>query len=261
MQKSLHFLYHELRATPARYAYVTPVAEFEAHCSLFARLRTVEEAGDALYRPEITFDDGHVSDAELALPILERYSLKAHFFITAGWTGTRPGFMGWEALGALLAAGHQIGAHGFTHKLLTACSPAELDEELGSARRVLEDKLGVAITTMSLPGGRANGTVLRACTAAGYTQVFTSAPRAESLAQQPRTVGRLNLVAGTTTGWLERVLDPGSGLLASLARKQRLKAGVQRALGDRLYAQLWAVVNRQGSEEPDPGEESQGFRA
>ena len=92
--KSLHLLYHELRPVKTRYSYVTPCGEFSAHCELFSRLRR----NSAGLIPEITFDDGHVSDAHYALPVLGHFGLRATFFITAGWTGTRAGFMDWSEL-------------------------------------------------------------------------------------------------------------------------------------------------------------------
>ncbi len=239
--KSLYLLYHELRPAKTRYSYVTPCEEFEAHCELFARLRQ-QSSG---FIPEITFDDGQLSDVRYALPVLARFGLHATFFITAGWTGIRAGFMGWPELRALREAGHRVGAHGLTHKLLTACSTAELNEELAGARHRLEDGLGSEVRLMSLPGGRANGQVLRACFGAGYQQIFTSLPRAEQMDLTPRVVGRLNLRAGTTVPWLERVLDSGSGALSKVTRMQQTKELAQRLLGDRVYGKLWAWGNRE----------------
>ncbi|HLI76788.1 MAG TPA: polysaccharide deacetylase family protein [Acidobacteriaceae bacterium] len=249
--KSLHLLYHELRPAESSYSYVTPCEEFQQHCALYAPLL---ESGDPdILRPEITFDDGHASDAQHALPTLQRFGLRATFFITAGWTGQRAGFMTWPQLRELQRAGHQIGAHGVTHALLTACSPAELVEELSGARKRLEDGLGMEVRTMSLPGGRTNRRVLQACERAGYLQVFTSMPRAEEMARAPRTVGRLNLHRGTTTTWLQQVLRPSTGTLTRLGLKQGVKTAAQHLLGDRIYASLWALGNRQEAEPADAG--------
>jgi len=102
-RSSLYLLYHELRPYGSKYSYAIENSEFARHIELFARVR---QDGDSL-RPEITFDDGHGSNFEYALPMLESQNLKAHFFITAGWTGSRPGYMGWEELRALRSAGHR----------------------------------------------------------------------------------------------------------------------------------------------------------
>ena len=247
--KSLHFLYHELRPAKSRYSYVTPCDEFEEHCALFARLQAIPNA-DVL-RPEITFDDGNVSDLLFASPSLVRHGLTATFFITAGWTAERAGFMDFDQLRALQAAGHRLGAHGLTHKLLTACSDAELDQELSGAKQRLEDGVGSEITMMSLPGGRANRRVLRACEQAGFRQIYTSEPQAAEMNSSPLTVGRLNLHAGTTWTWLEQILQSHTGALARLQRASQLKGMMKAVLGDVVYAKLWAFGNRQ---EPEPAE-------
>lgn len=240
--KSLHVLYHELRPVGGAYSYAVECAEFERHCILFGQR---QQSSDSL-RPEITFDDGHRSDHEFALPILERHSLQAHFFVTAGWTGQHADYMNWSELRALHASGQRIGAHGWSHTLLTHCTPAQLTHELVDSRRSLEDGLGHSITTMSLPGGRFNQRVLDACWNAGYTEVFTSVPRAEPSERAPRsTVGRLNVRTGVQIDWLESLLDPESKLLARLEQQERVKSAARRLLGDTMYAKLWAIVNHQ----------------
>ena len=247
----LFFLYHELRAATSTYSYVMQRAEFEQHADLFLHLRSQPST----LNPEITFDDGHLSNYELALPALAARNLTATFFLTVGWIATRPGYMNWPQIQTLHSAGHQIGAHGWSHTLLTHCDERALDKELKTARLTLEDKLGASITTMSLPGGRYNQRVLAACKAAGYTHVYTSNPRAEP-ADLPFLIGRLNLRSNTTTETLAQLLDTRSGALAKLQRQDKLKSALKQTLGDRLYAKLWATLNRQ---EPDtePSSESQ----
>ena len=244
-RKSLHLLYHELRPQPSRYAYSLTCADFSQHLALFARLRFNSTENTLL--PAITFDDGHASNFEYALPALTEYGLTATFFITAGWIGSKPGYMTWDQLRALHAAGHRIGAHGMTHALLTRCSSAESDRELRGARQVLEDGLSASLTDLSLPGGRYNARVLQACRDAGYTHVFTSQPRAES---QPlgELVGRFNIRSDMQAVWIERLLQPATGILARLERTARIKSAAKSFLGDRLYGKLWAVLNRQESE-------------
>jgi peptidoglycan/xylan/chitin deacetylase (PgdA/CDA1 family) len=241
--RRLHFLYHELRGEGSDYAYVVKTSEFARQMELFERLHT---NADTALRPEVTFDDGHVSNYEEALPILQAHGLKARFFITVGWTGQRTGYMGWQQLRALHATGQEIGAHGWTHTLLTHCDSAQLSLELRDARLKLEDGLGAGVPTMSLPGGRYNKRVLEACKEAGYRQIFTSVPQASE--GDAWMVGRLNVVGGMGVDWMERVLDPATGVLAGLARKDKLKGVAKSVLGDSLYARLWGLVNRSEGE-------------
>jgi len=218
--------------------------EFEKHLDLFAELRRSD--GSCLW-PEITFDDGHISNFEYALPILQSQNFAAQFFITVGWTGRKAGYMGWNELRALHGAGQAIGAHGLTHTLLTHCNESELQAELNGARLTLEDKLGAAITTMSLPGGRYNRRVLSACAAAGYTQIYTSIPRPEPVSPG-RMVGRLNIRGEMRPEWIAGLLQPDSLSLAALGRQYKVKEAAKALLGDRVYEKVWALLNRK---EPD----------
>jgi len=242
--QGLYLLYHELRPLGSSYSYVVATQEFERQLDLFSRLR---ESEGSVLRPEITFDDGHISNFEFAPPALESRAIKAHFFITVGWTGTRPGYMNWEQLRELQRAGHIIGAHGWTHTLLTHCNEKELRHELTDARLTLEDKLGTPITTMSLPGGRYNRHVLAACQEAGYQQIFTSIPKAEP---EPTglTVGRLNVRGDMSLEWVANLFQPGSNVLANLERQYQRKQTVKSLLGDTLYEKLWAILNRKEQE-------------
>ena len=244
--QKLHFLYHELRPDPCDYSYVLETNKFYTHLDLFLQMRKAESPG---LWPEVTFDDGHSSNYDYALPALMSRGLTARFFITVGWTDKKPGYMGWRELRSLHESGQLIGAHGWSHALLTRCTPGDLDVELGKAKLVLEDKLGTSITTMSLPGGRYNRRVLAACRERGYTQVYTSVPRAE---HEPLgfTVGRLNVRRDISLEWIRNVLQPGSRELSSLERQYRIKAVAKTVVGDRLYEKLWALLNRK---EPDGG--------
>jgi hypothetical protein len=245
--QKLHFLYHELRPEPSNYSYVLETNKFDSHLDLFSQMQ--KAPGHGLW-PEVTFDDGHMSNFDYALPALMSRGLIARFFITVGWTDKRPGYMGWRELRSLHESGQQIGAHGWSHALLTHCTPADFDVELRKAKSVLEDKLGTSITTMSLPGGRYNRRVLAACRETGYTQIYTSIPRAD---REPLgfTVGRLNIRRDVSLEWIQNVLQPGSRELSNLERQYRIKAAAKTMLGDRLYEKLWALLNRK---EPDGGD-------
>jgi peptidoglycan/xylan/chitin deacetylase (PgdA/CDA1 family) len=197
--------------------------------------------------PAVTFDDGYASDSESALPILSARGLRAHFFITVGRTGKNPGYMGWPQVRSLSDAGHIVGTHGWSHALLTHCSAKELDREVNASRKLLEDKLGIAVTTMSLPGGRYNRRVLTACQEAGYTRVYTSEPRLETTVSA-FTIGRVNVSSDRSVSWIRALLQPQSRELSKLQRRYSINKVTKVFLGDWAYEKLWAAVTRQGTE-------------
>ena len=76
-----------------------------------------ERALDALAsapRREITFDDGNISDLEIALPRLVERGMKATFFVCAGRIG-ESSFLDVRDMQRLRDAGMTIGSHGMDH--------------------------------------------------------------------------------------------------------------------------------------------------
>lgn len=233
---ALALLYHELRPEASAYSYVLQCSRFEDHLRLLTRLPAEH------YQPMVTFDDGHISNYSYALPMLERHHLKGHFFITAGWTGTQCNYMTPQHLRALHRGGHAIGAHGWSHTLLTQCDTAKLHHELNDTRAALEDHISAPVTGISLPGGRSNAVVIRACREAGYTTIWTSAPGIAPSAME-EIIGRFNIVASYDDEHLRRLFNPASGELERAAWRGCWKMAAQRALGDHIYARLWALLN------------------
>ena len=135
---------------------------------------------------------------------------------------------------------------------------AALERELGGARKVLEDGLGQAVTTMSLPGGRYDARVLEGCRAAGYARVFTSEPRVWvpgfGSGRGAGEGGAAEYRGDATVAWMERLLDPATGVLARLERVDRVKGAAKRVLGDAVYRRLWSLVNRADGSEADATE-------
>jgi peptidoglycan/xylan/chitin deacetylase (PgdA/CDA1 family) len=241
--RCLYLLYHELRPWPGKYSYSLGTSVFATHADIIAEAHRNDRRGIS---PVITFDDGYASDSEYALPMLNARGLCAHFFITVGWTGKIPGYMGWQQVRSLIEAGHIVGAHGWSHALLTHCSAKELDSELNASRKLLEDKLGILVTTMSLPGGRYNRRVLAACEEAGYTKVYTSEPRFESPVSK-LTIGRVNISSDRSARWMRALLQPQGRELSKLQRQYGIKRTAKVFLGDWAYEKLWAAMTRSGT--------------
>ncbi len=149
---SPYLAYHEITEAESEYLYGISRRQFKEHLRCVQRLATVNRSGSNLLH--ITFDDGHVSQYDHAFSVLQELSMKATFFVTASWTGKRPGYMTWKQLAELARCGHEVQSHGWSHTLLTQCSAKELQIELSRSRHELEDQLGAKVKAISLPGGR-----------------------------------------------------------------------------------------------------------
>lgn len=123
----------------------------------------------------ITFDDGDVSNVEVALPMLLERGMTAEFFITSDFIG-QAGMLSAEGVRALSAAGMGVGSHGRSHAFLEDVSPDELYAELHESRQALQGITGQAITSLALPGGRGGERERRVATALGYVDLLGSVP-------------------------------------------------------------------------------------
>ncbi len=134
-------------------------------------LDTIVEMGPAA--PHITFDDGNLSDHDIAMPLLLERGLRADFFVLSRRIDT-PGSLGEGHIRALQSAGMTIGSHGVAHQDWRRLDATALHAELTESRAALEAICGHAITTAGIPFGGYDARVLRALRHAGYTTAYSS---------------------------------------------------------------------------------------
>ncbi|MBC7225803.1 MAG: polysaccharide deacetylase family protein [Thermoflexales bacterium] len=139
-------------------------ADFEAQLLLLKQLGyhpvTVSEIAAALdgkatlpQRPiALTFDDGWREQYDIAFPILQRYGMRATFFVSTSFVGYSR-FMTWEELAELRDAGMEIASHGRKHVNLADADDPEAWREIARSREVLEEKLGVSAVSFAYPYG------------------------------------------------------------------------------------------------------------
>lgn len=121
----------------------------------------------------ITFDDGHQSNVSLALPVLEKFCFKAHFFITTGWINT-PFYLTSRQVEILKEKGMQIGSHGATHRYFNEMNAEVTREELQISHDVLRAAVDKPVTSFSAPGGRITPGVIEVGKSLGYSVFCTS---------------------------------------------------------------------------------------
>lgn len=127
----------------------------------------------------ITFDDGYRDLLEHGLPVLDELSIPAAFFLVAGaaggmdtWYRSEERILDWREARELVRRGHVVGSHGLTHAPLTDIPPNAVAREVGESRKILEDRLGVAVTRIAYPQGKFNAAVIDAVRAAGYAEAW-----------------------------------------------------------------------------------------
>lgn len=233
-------MYHSINAEPPRSTAglaVSPAA-FAAQMVLLKERGFTPVPFSALPSPKapkpivITFDDGYADFHEHALPVLDRLGFAATIFVTTGWladagpdaTGGAPDRMlAWEQVREAAKHGIEIGGHSHSHPQLDQLRDSQLKHELKHNKDLLEDKLGLAVTTMAYPYGYSSVRVRNAVALAGYESACAVAnrlPTNEDVYTLPRLTVRSSL---RLTAFLK--VAEGRGVLRTYAKDRALTKG------------------------------------
>ena len=105
----------------------------------------------------ITFDDGpHPTLTPRLLDMLKERGVKATFYVIGKNVVLYPGIMQ-----RIVAEGHEIGNHSYTHPALTKCSPGKITEEITKTNEAIQQACGAKPTTMRPPYGATNAAITK----------------------------------------------------------------------------------------------------
>ncbi|MCG6167813.1 polysaccharide deacetylase family protein [Leptospira sp. FAT2] len=153
----------------------------------------------------LNFDDGW-KNALNAVPILERYSFPASFWIIAGPKGIGNGeYMEWTEIQTLAKnPKFEIGSHTYSHpwnpkdNLVTWVDgkvPGKGDKEalfeLKESKSILEKKLGVPVDFLAWPCGWFNEKLIKLAVKAGYKAILTTQEGANLPGDDPLRIKRV----------------------------------------------------------------------
>lgn len=101
----------------------------------------------------LTFDDGFISDTTNVEPVLQEYGMNGTFYVISDRVGTS-GYMSWDQIAALYAAGGDIGGHTVDHVNLAPLSEADVRQQVCGNREDLLSR-GFPATSFAYPYGTA----------------------------------------------------------------------------------------------------------
>jgi len=127
----------------------------------------------------ITFDDGYVDFQTHAWPLLQKYGFTAQVYLVAGAIGktnrwdrrhkeTVP-LLTWSNIRDLQREGVRFGSHTVTHRSLPSLPLSAVLGELRQSRDMLEQGLGVEVSSVAYPFGQVTPTIALAAGLCGYT--------------------------------------------------------------------------------------------
>jgi len=205
----------------------------------------LKEKADELPQVVITFDDGHISNFDIAMPLLAERGLSAYVFVTGEFVGKREHFCHPAHLQKMANGGMEIGSHGMTHRFFDDLSEEQAECELRQSMEQLSDQCGQAIQSISYPGGRYNQRTLEISRRTGYAQLFGS--EVGTLMQSDLTaippLKRVAIRRGTTLDEFDRIINADMAYYAIAQTKHKAKTLTKRILGNRLYHGLYKSIS------------------
>lgn len=98
--------------------------------------------------------------------------------------------MNTSQLKSLISAGHEIGAHGYSHELLSQLDGENLQREIVTARTELQRRLDAPVESFCYPNGDFNQQTVQAVRQADYLCAVTSDPTPNRPGCDAHTIGR-----------------------------------------------------------------------
>lgn len=118
----------------------------------------------------LTFDEGYENGYTAAiLDTLKAQGVKAVFFVTYDYCKSSP-----ELVERMIAEGHTVGNHSYSHPSFPKCSESEVVEEVTLLHDYVKENFGYEMTLFRFPMGEYSERTLAALQKLGYTSVFWS---------------------------------------------------------------------------------------
>ena len=185
----------------------------------------------------LTFDDGHASDYTEAFPVLHELGLRATFFVVPTLVDTA-GFVTWDQLREMVAAGMEIGSHSLTHPFVDGLGPAELRREFGDSKAMIEDRLGAAVRSASLPRGWGAPHLETILEELGYRVFCTSRVGWWHPGDRPLSIPRVRASADLPVERFAAIVDGAPRSLWGIQAVEAAKGVVKLCLGRRGWNRL-----------------------
>ena len=131
-----------------------------------SRLLPIYSVGREDKKISITFDCAWGTEhTDAILPALEKYGVRATFFMVQFWTEKYP-----EYVSKIDSSGHEIGTHSKTHPFMSKLSEGEIRAELESSSKAITQITGKDVEVFRAPYGDYNNRVISTAQSMGlYT--------------------------------------------------------------------------------------------
>lgn len=172
------YAFQNVSAEPTSISYGLKRSTQEQPPEIGEKIESIFEKHNALYRDKsgdktlyLTFDNGYENGHTTAiLDTLKKENIKATFFLTGHYLTSAPDFVK-----RMIAEGHTIGNHTYSHPTMSKLSDQQLEQELYKFDAELEKLTGVSRTAVVRPPeGVFSERSLATSNRLGYQHIFWS---------------------------------------------------------------------------------------
>jgi peptidoglycan/xylan/chitin deacetylase (PgdA/CDA1 family) len=164
--------YHSVGTTHDEFA--IPTAQLAQELDLLAasgrRTISLHDVAERRFGPRdvvLTFDDGFTDALTTVVPMLRQRGMRATFFIVPSFVGA-PGFLDWDGVRALQAAGMEVGSHTVDHQRLGDLPDGRVRWELSESKRLLDAQLPTPVEAVAYPYNSVRARMLAWAAESGY---------------------------------------------------------------------------------------------
>ena len=183
----------------------------------------------------LSFDDGHSSDFEIVMPLLQEYGVHGTFFVTPNYVGKK-GYMSWEKIKALGEAGMEIGSHSLSHPYMTTLSNEQLLAELKDSKANIEQHIGREVVSFAYPFGDCSQRTHKVAINVGYKNICTSKPGL--CGPKMSTLNRNSVNSNIDVDKFDQLLNPSTGTIIKKKTGYSIRYVLKSVLGVNNYIKL-----------------------
>ena len=190
----------------------------------------------------LTFDDGHISNYELAFPILKKFNFVATFFIVPKYIGSK-NYITREQILEMTKQGMRFESHSLTHTHILSLSKGEIDREVHQSKEEIQSLLNSEVNHFSVPYGFYNRYLVRCVEKAGYKSLVTENFGYYVANKNPFPIlPRFTVKSRMDTGKFKEIAERRKGQLLTYYSKALCLQNVKRVLGYRMYIRLKSLI-------------------
>lgn len=125
----------------------------------------------------VTMDDGYADNDIYALPVLQKYGIKANLMLATGLVGGNPDMLTWEQVIQLKSSGLiYFTNHTWSHYAISNSPQSKIDSEIDTAAQQIQDHTGQTANVFTYPYGAFNNNAVQTLQRKNYIGAFTEIP-------------------------------------------------------------------------------------